>query len=839
MSRKHFLIGISAAALAAASASAQNNTATENCTGTNNTCVIDNNAVGNADNDAALGVVGNNNQARIFQAGDDNASVGTINGNDNVLDYNQSGDANIANGEIAGDDNRTEIGQRGEDNVATSWQNGDDNLSRTYQGSTAFDVSDNLATVRQDGSDNQSFVAQGSWDQGVGGSGNQAYVTQTGNTHISEVYQDSFDSAVPVPQIAADNNVATVVQAGDGGRSIINQANSSGNTAEVYIGGGAATGVGRNNSIIQQTNTFYSEGAGGEIVQGTPNSTNSVETGNVALVGILGQQNSSTVTQNGIRLTADVAMLQGGTGNTGTTPGAGPGGVTFPPDRPQGNTVEIGQNGVGHSAIVVAGGASVFPGQGNLMQIEQNGYSVAGGSVAGHEVLAWQRGILDTLTITQNNNGFAGGSQTGSVANVSQLSNNSTTEITQTGTNSASVTQGRNANGTGGSNTITISQTDAGDDVGPGTPGGPFNPGAPGAVTGRSNAVDVAQYGTTNTMSILQDAIDGAASVWQKAGGVDNEVIIDQLGGTANRSNFAGVEQEGARSTATISQGEFLGAVPGGSNNEARIIQAGNNAAGQINNAIIVQVGTFSDALVLQSGNRIDGRIVQGANSNNSAGLVQVGNQLTASIGQSSNNNASSVNQNGQEHRAFVQQSGTGTTARRNSVTIVQAGARQDAQVIQTGGPTTATTVPVTGIPGNAEYPQSRAANSVNSAEVIITQRGTNVVSNANTRNLAVVEQLGQGQYAEIDQNGSRNVGRIYQDTGATNAVAILEQTGVGNSYTINQTLAGQYLFVRQDGGSNTIVTGAGATGGGTQAGATPGTPTFTTIGGSGINPNP
>ena len=68
----------------------------------------------------------------------------------------------------------------------------------------------------------------------------------------------------------------------------------------------------------------------------------------------------------------------------------------------------------------------------------------------------------------------------------------------------------------------------------------------------------------------------------------------------------------------------------------------------------------------------------------------------------------------------------------------------------------------------------------------------------------ARIEQRGRGQFALIDQNGF-NKASILQDVNATNATAVITQSGSANVYNVVQTQAGQYINVSQTGTDNSI----------------------------------
>ena len=67
-----------------------------------------------------------------------------------------------------------------------------------------------------------------------------------------------------------------------------------------------------------------------------------------------------------------------------------------------------------------------------------------------------------------------------------------------------------------------------------------------------------------------------------------------------------------------------------------------------------------------------------------------------------------------------------------------------------------------------------------------------------------------------MEQTGANNLADIFQDTGATNATAVIRQSGNGNSYYVVQNQPGQYVTVSQTGAANTVnqVVQRGAPGG-------------------------
>jgi hypothetical protein len=525
-------IGISFAALAAASAAAQTttdaagNTESIQCS-VGSSCDVDNQVTGNDRNNGTVEANGTENDALITQRGDDNSSLIRISGN--VHD--------------------AEITQQGIGHFGQIIQTGDDQNSAIFQGAFA-----NSATVSQVGSGMSSGIVQGSFFGLTPpvASGNVVSVSQNGTGLNSTI-----DQYAPPRTGSANENSATVIQTGVQSSSSIAQF-SSGNVAIVRMAEGSPfvdfRRTGENRSTVRQ--------------EGGSSASNPL-TGNYADVAIRGEQNSSEVRQAGLQHRAIVSMLGGAAGLTSSAPvdpaGAG---RTLPADRPLGNNSYAEQTGRGNSFEISSGGAanaSTANGRGNSSHVIQRNDVLANG----HRSTVYQRGFFDSVAITQIDNSAttaqtvtnSNGIQSASSADVSQLSFNSSATIRQSGTNSAIVTQGTNRNVApntptelGGNNTITIQQTDAGD----ATTGG--------VTSIQSNFAEVAQYGRQNNASVTQDALDARATVFQPVGSRGNNATIYQGTGPgtngsatpgtgANARNLAAdVVQSGRGSSATITQ---------------------------------------------------------------------------------------------------------------------------------------------------------------------------------------------------------------------------------------------------------------------------------------------
>jgi hypothetical protein len=321
MTRKHLLIGISTAALAAGTAQAQNRDTTDargnrefvQCTA-GNSCDVDNQIDNNPNNDRNLGAVrasaGTNNYLFVEQDGDDNTGTIDVRGNNNDADIDQDGDDNVARINISGDSNDAYIGQFGEDNLGLITIVGNGNYSYIRQGSFGSLADNNQAVTNQNGTNLDSFIRQGTFSGEAAGFNNSATVTQTGT--------------------GSDSNIRQY---------------QSGNIARVSMSGGGDTYLAENYSYITQRNTLFQGTSTGGFTtdNGGPDSFNNPDTGNLADVAIAGQGNQSRVIQNGVQNRAIVSMLGGG--STTSTAVTGPNGGAIAAGRRAGNSSTVNQTG--------------------------------------------------------------------------------------------------------------------------------------------------------------------------------------------------------------------------------------------------------------------------------------------------------------------------------------------------------------------------------------------------------------------------------------------------------------------------------------------------------------
>jgi hypothetical protein len=796
---RHIAIGVSAAALAAANASAQTSTDSQfnfeskNCPSSNR-CEIRNGAAFNSTNDrnrAQIDVSGTGNDASITQLRDSNSASIVVNGNNNNGRILEVGDEHSARLEQNGNSNGAVIDQNDRRNSATVQQTATPNANA---GHTAFGGSKdvNFSTILQGASGFEQ-------PESARGERNVATSVQNGSALESIIYQYHFAEA------PADDNEATVMQRGSGGISVVRQ-HSRGNRALVYMVEGG-TGTARNASTISQANAgFRGTSTGGFTTGSLPDESvpfGNPISGNIADVSIAGYQQSSHINQGGVQNRAIISLSSGGPGNSDEAIAAGrlnPATAgALPANRVAGNFVDLVQSGRGLFAEVSTGRdrritlasarLNEGAGTGNIAYINQwqSNAAFAGSTEAivrgndpitssqAHRAFVHQRGELDFVSIRQENVRAGTTIQSGSIADVAQMSFGSTTSITQFGSNTANVTQGVNRLEVGGSNTTTIKQIDAGDS-GTGS-------------DGDRNLALIAQYGISNVANVGQSAVNASAVIFQKVG---------------SRANLADVAQ-GIDAAA-----RYFNSASGGSQGIAA--GTGTGAAAVNLSASITQSNRGGEASIYQDGSNLTAAVDQ--SGTNPASASNANDILIVQMGSW---NAADVLQSGFNHQAVIEQQGIGESALRNGARIDQAGDSHSATIRQTATvrPTQSCALPsncpAAGNPNDPAFPNARAAGTRYAAEAVIIQRGTLGGGDGND---AAIEQRGVGQYARIEQGGSNNNAGIIQDRNATNAVAILIQNGNNNSYYINQQSPGQYLRVVQKGNGHFMSYTAGASAG-------------------------
>jgi len=426
-----------------------------------------------ANNSATVNQSGSTNDSRLYQDTFSDSSLAT---------------GNTASVTLSGFDNDSYASTNGEGNAVTLMLSGSFNRSNVQQGSDFF-VDNNES----------SFETSLSFD-------NTVDVTMSGTNGASNVLQAAGtigedETGAPTFTFAAGSvsgNTATVtVQGGnqlamfddETGEETGNYSNSSaiaqlssGNTATVFLAGGEANSAGTvgqgNTSIVLQQNTDgdFEDDSNNEVFVSLAN----------------GSQQSSDIMQDGTNNFADVTMTGGVRGNNSnadeTDPEAGLSG---------GNSSDIDQTGSGSVASVniQAARGTQFQGLGNSVTINQNAtadYSARGaarpsmttastndrigyteGSGAGNftgsngqYAEVWQQGRFGTATVDQSDNEQSGRTYGGteaarSRAGIYQSGSLMSASITQVGDNYGEVTQGFGTEGQ--SNSVTLTQTDAGD----------------------------------------------------------------------------------------------------------------------------------------------------------------------------------------------------------------------------------------------------------------------------------------------------------------------------------------------------------------------------------------
>jgi hypothetical protein len=825
MTRSKYLIGISAVALTTAigagTASAQQNTNNITCpqNGGVNTCAVNQGSQTNENSSDVAVLSGTNNFISIDQQnGTLNASTARVSGSNNVVIHQQRGVLNTARTDITGNTNVSIIRQNGTRNSATHTITGNNNSATSEQSNGAnANGTSNSSTITITGNRISSSVNQ----NGI------AAVPTSANRAVILAQNPGVAGNAADPSANAQTN--QIFQSERGNSATI--ANSGGTTSR---GTGGANGSGELRATITQRNTLFGETGTGTLTLGAPTATSNPSTGNQAVIRLSGVAHSASVTQDGVLNNADVNINRGVEGvsqaagvdaGTGLTVDASNAGMSG------GNSATITQTGRANRTLVSmgfpVGQGSPQQGLGNRLILDQTNVNT---TLQGHSSTVYQFGQLSTVSITQTNNnlGAGGAVQGNSNAIVSQGSFFSSISLTQSGSNDADLNQsgGRGeaesgrpaANGTGGqsgNNSLTVTQTDTGDLGGSGSTAneqpGAFDPApSPGVPpTAARNFASVSQAGRNNSGTIAQNATRASATLFQRRGSANLVANIQQgtgqgfgnlpvagTGGAAgatrvtarvNQGGLSGlveVRQDGDDLTATVNQNntEF--------STEGRL-QANGGAAGTVAPVVqISQVGAFNQAEVTQNG----------SNS-------------TATVDQRNVNTAGNIS------NVVIGQNGGNAANGGNVATARQTRAASGTATIGTGQQTG---------PGTTIDPATRTAGNTTTNQIEIRQTNTGT-STAGGVNSATVEQRGSGQIGRIFQNGSDNIAGILQEITATNSTAIIDQTGRGNRFFITQNDPNSFLRVTQTGANNqTVVLGSGGANNGGGSTSTTVVPAFT-----------
>ena len=462
----------------------------------------------------------------------------------------------------------------------------------------------------------------------------------------------------------------------------------------------------------------------------------------------------------------------------------------------------------------------------NVATASQNGTSQTATANQSGSALSSTISQVGTTLNNTNNDGFSMQNGTGHISVTNQ--NNGSTF------NRAATTQ-RNAMGTTGANSATISQSN-------GAGGTSRQTGIPGTAVGtEGNWAGVSQEGSGNKVTINSDGAGTKANfaeTWQK--GQTNTATTNQnAGATLNITQiYQGDERRGGGPAAGPTNIEVVGNTAlveqsSGTRNETTVKQFSNGNTADVNqmgnpatpgsvsgNTAFVQQGETGAASAVAGGNnaliRQTGALTQG----NSATALQNGTTSTAQISQE---NGSSNNV------GFIQQiSGGGSDARirqignsqGNKGTIIQAGNGQAGLIEQGASNTNEATIlqgvadlvsnnnrayisQVTGAVSNSatikQNQTTGGAYAFNRAFVNQTGNTGNttlnmaMISQEDTYNQAGLTQTGAGSNtATFAQTGSYNViGGPGAGNGFTNVASSAVQDGFKNTMTVTQTSTG------------------------------------------------
>lgn len=435
---------------------------------------------------------------------------------------------------------------------------------------------------------------------------------------------------------------------------------------------------------------------------------------------------------------------------------------------------------------------------------------------------------------------FASPALAQNTASTSSTGNNNTVDVAQSGSNSATVTQGAvglpaddNAaivQQLGTSNTAEIEQTGSNNEGA--VVQGRFNA-STGTATG--NQATVTQSGSNNTGNFGAGddgaiigqgyrggtATDAVAEVTQSGSGGQVLAVQGVRDATTTRSE-ATIEQGGFNNIAVSRQGEFAGSsstdddvlirqLSGGQDNFALVTQ-GQDQNSSNSEAVVVQGGSFDEAQVDQGGDNQYARVLQGDNgtsSDNIATVAQVdggaGNAVYLDQGTSffggmvsASGNDASVLQNGVDNRADIQQ-GTDLqsaaayeTVTNSESTISQAGEANFARIAQ-GGDNQRGDIAQTGNSNDAHLFQIGSDHVV-----LLDQTGGGIANILQDGNGSAVVGIGSdlvsgtllraqstgGSTLDVDQFGDGNVLFLDQNNGGT---ATVMQDGMTNTATVVQ----------------------------------------------------
>jgi len=364
---------------------------------------------------------------------------------------------------------------------------------------------------------------------------------------------------------------------------------------------------------------------------------------------------------------------------------------------------------------------------------------------------------------------FASPALAQNTASTSSTGSNNTVDVDQSGSNSATVTQGQvgtpaNDNAAivqqlGTSNTAEIEQTGSNNEGA--VVQGRFN-----AFTGTAtgNQATVTQSGSDNTGNfgagddgaiigqgyLGGTATDAVAEVTQSGSGGQVLAVQGVRDATTTRSE-ATIEQGGFNNIAVSRQGEFAGSsstgddvlirqLSGGQDNFALVTQ-GRDQSSSNSEAIVVQGGSFDVASVDQGGDNQFVRVLQGDSGGTSSFNSATVSQVDGGAG-----NAVYLDQGTSFFGGMVSASG-------NDASVVQNGVDNQVNIEQ-----------------GTDLQSSAAYATVMNSEATASQTGN--------ESFILIAQGGDSQRGDIAQTGNSNDARLFQI--GSDHVVLLDQTGGG-----------------------------------------------------------
>lgn len=728
----------------------------------------------------------------------------------NVVDIDDRGDNNRArvSNDLAGNvDNRVDIAFVGNSNDATVDQQGsENNVDLSHQGSLNRHLSRqigyrNSVKLQQIGDENYSYVDQ-YLDPRIAVVGDRSVeVTQHGTANSSLVTQIHWD------------NEATVIQGLDGAQSVGASSTilqySAGNVANVTMTGGGKDAS--NRSIIEQTriDPIVTNNHADAVINGSENFSYLYQSGaeqrashrqsgtqNTIVSRSTGNLHTNNVSQSGLRNSSNVIQVAGN-GNTSNIMQNVGDSIVVLVQAGSNNNSSVLQNFGGNSAAVYQNGnfgvSSIGQdGAGNTARVAMTGLS---DSSANSSVIVQNR--VDGPNLNNSAEVFLFGS--GNVSNIAQVGSNHVATVSLRGGgvpqgpdfrmqgNIASVYQ----RGQQGGHRAAIEAREA---VGSYTR---INQDGEDPV--RMNDASVYHFGRYDQVTINQWVRfpgDRGATADVAVMGENGFIEINQFG-----NNQAFVTQGlGFENQLNITSYDSGGSPRNG------VYRPNNEPFEGLNVVSASQYGNQNSASVWQEGARNRANLWQRSGAFGNSANINQGMQVADPGGincwprcQRTFDSLATIDQDGGFNNASITQYGARVGA------ITQHGESAIASIRQYGGAEAIIFQSMTtGISSQFAPASGRStdqyyfAGGARPTQASIHQRAGAIS--------ARIEQHGRGQFALIEQTGA-NTASIWQGADATNATAVIIQTGSGNSYRIEQSVAGQYEHVTQSGTNNSVTT--------------------------------